>query len=773
VAGARAVGNLPIQVTSFVGRTDVQLAVRAALNKSRVVTLTGFGGMGKSRLAVAVAEELRADFAAGVWFVDLTPVESGSALEETVLAALGGQDHSVGSAHDRLLDYLGDREILLILDNCEHVIDGAVGLVSELRSADSRVHILATSRESLKVAGERVIPVPPLAVPDPESVTGAQHLTEYDSVRLLVDRTTAVQPGFAVNENNYRAVAQLCARLEGSPLAIELAATRLRSLSVAQVVERLDHQFHALGTGDRSAPPRQKTLRALVDWSYDLCSTQERLLWQRASVFAGGFDLDAAEGVCSDHEVEVDQILQIVDQLVSKSVLTADTEGPTARFRFLETIRQYGYERLDASGQADSVSRAHRDYYLGLARTVLDTWATDSQIEGIARLRDERFNLSRALEWSFSTPGEHETGLELVTALRFHWAIGGFHREGRRWLDRAIDGMPTMTGGRGTALWVAAWVALVQGDRIGAQRYLDEAQKTVVGLDDSALAVYVGLMRGTAALFRSDIDEAIEFLDHAIAGLDQLEDYAGVLLGSMQQVVALAQAGESGRARQVAESALRLSEARGEQWGRCQALWALGFDSWMSGDYTEATELVQQALAMKPEFNRVGTALDIDLLAWIAASQKDHERAARLWGAARAMWADLGTTIGAFGSHFGDHSSRCEEQLRAGLHPERFGELSSEGASWTARHTVDYALSVDQSASGPTNKALTSLTRREREVANMVADGLSNREIASALVLSTRTIDGHVENIFSKLHFNSRAQLAAWVTRNRPATENG
>lgn len=774
MSGVRMPGNLPVQVTSFVGRADVRDSVRSALADSKLVTLTGFGGMGKSRLALTVAEEARDDFSDGVWFVDLTPVKPDSAIEEAVLAALGGQDHSTGSAHDRLLSYLEDRQTLLLLDNCEHVIDQAAALAAELLAADVDVRILATSRESLRAAGEQVVPVPPLSAPNPESVTNPDQVAQYDSVTLLLDRATATNPGFSISDTNFRAIAQLCARLEGSPLAIELAATRLRSLSVSQVVQRLDDQFHVLGRGERSAPPRQRSLRALVDWSYDLCSAKEQLLWQRASVFAGGFDLEAAEGVCADDDVTALEVLQLIDQLVSKSILTADTDAPIARFRFLETIRQYGYERLQESGQAESVSRAHRDYYLTLARAVFDHWATAQQIEGISRLRDERFNLSRALEWSFATPGEQQSGLEMVITLRFHWAIGGFLREGRRWLDQAITAQPEPTPARGAALWVAAWVALVQGDRDGAAVYIAEAQSTVDALGDGDLHIYVELMVGTAALFRSDLPDAIAALDRAITGLEAIGDHAGILLGSMQLVVALAQAGESSRAQEVAASALRLSEECGEHWGRCQAMWALGFDSWLSADHDRATSLVRQALAMKPEFNRVGTALDIDLLAWVAASQGDPERAVRLLGAARSMWADLGTTIGAFGLHFAEHSAHCEKLLRGALAPDKFDALAAEGASWSAPRAVSYALGGRDRTLEPGSSTLpVALTRRERQVADMVADGLSNREIAEELVLSTRTIDGHVENIFSKLHVNSRAQVAAWVTRARTVTENG
>ncbi|WP_306737006.1 LuxR C-terminal-related transcriptional regulator [Arthrobacter sp. ZGTC412] len=772
VRAGRQAGNLPTHVTSYLDRDETQQAVRDAVAKSRLVTLTGFGGMGKSRLSLAVAKEIQGNFPDGVWLVDLAPLEAKSALDDAVLTVLQGQDHSAGSARTQLRSYLADRELLLILDNCEHVLEQVVDLVADLLTGTPLLRILATSRESLNLGGERVVPVPPLSTPEPGQVRSPDDVVHFDSVKLLLDRVTAIHPGFMVHQGNYRAVAELCARLEGSPLTIELAAPRLRSLSIEQVIQRLDDQLHGLSSADRSIPVRQRTLVALVDWSYRLCGPEERLLWERASVFAGGFDLEAAEGVCAGDGLTRENILSVIDQLVSKSILNADTDSAVARFRFLETIRQYGHERLIDSGKMKEVAGHHRDYYLQLSQSVLDTWASEKQVDGISRLREERFNLTRALEWSFSTPGEQNTGLSMVIALRYHWAIGGFLREGRRWINQALRFVTTQSPDRGTALWVGAWIALVQGDRPGALGYLKEADKALEASNDPLLALHVLLMHGTAALFQSDFGDAIESLSTAVAGLRRYHEYGPVLVGEMQLIIALAHSGDRDRARAVADDVLKLSDELGEQWGRCQALWALGFDSWLSGDHAEATSFVQKALVLKPEFNRVGTALDLELLAWIATSRQQYERGLQLYGAAETMWNALGTSIGAFGLHFAVHSDWCKDELRGHLEPGIFDKLLAEGRTWDAARAVSFALS-DEAPAQPKGPVLGSLTRRENEVAALIAEGLSTREIADSLVLSKRTVDGHIENIFSKLHFNSRAQLVSWLVKQQYGAKNG
>lgn len=756
-------GSLPLKQTSFVGRREVLVAVHDVFSKSHLVTLTGFGGMGKSRLALTAAEDRHGGFPDGVWFIDLVPAHP-DVLSETVLSAIDGQDHSVGSAHEHLLAYLRDRELLLVLDNCEHILDAVTKLVAEILAVAPRVRILATSRESLDCAGERVVAVPPLSTPPPQVRLSIDDIDRFESVTLLLDRAAAVNPRFIATPENIESIAELCRRLEGSPLAIEMAASRLRSMSVDQILRRLDEQLEILTRGDRVAPARQRSLRALVDWSHELCTEAERLMWHRAAVFVGGFDLEAAEGVCADEVVRAESVADLLDQLVSKSILVAEPHGRSVRFSFLETLRQYGFERLVEGGESEMLLRRHRDYYTLFAEEALRLWPTEQQAAVISRLRTDQFNLVRALEWSFATPGEARTGVHLAVSLRFHWAAGGFLRQGRRWLDAALRASDDSVTEIGTVLWVAAWVALCQGDREAADRYLDQADVTAARRSDHDLGAYVGLMRGSAALIRSDLPLAIQQLGDAADALAARGDIACALLGGMQQVLALAQSGNSADARAVGERSIALSRSCGEQWGRCQTEWALAFDRWLSGSFEEARDLLRQALMMKPEFNKVGTVLYMDLLAWIACSMHEDERAVRLLGVSSAMWDNLGSTVWAFGDHLGRHAEACVRELGSRLDADRFAGLLAEGARWNLADAVDYALdrTTATPAGGGIGKTASTLTKRELQVASMVADGMSNKEIASALVLSPRTIDGHLERIFGKLDFNTRSQVAVW-----------
>lgn len=758
----------PQPLTSLVGRESAVAQVVAALDQSRLVTLTGFGGMGKSRLALAVLETVRGRFPDGEYWVDLAALPPGAAVEETVFSAVGGKTQTNAPARDLLVQHLTGNHVLLVLDNCEHVAAQVVDLLTPLLVAAPGLHVLATSRESLGRAGERVVPVPPLRVPEQAIGVDAFAAAQYDGVRLFVDRASAVRHDFQLTDENAEAVAELCARLEGSPLAIELAASRLRSLGIAEIHERLDDRLAFLRRQDPSVPARQSSLRALIQASWDLCSPEERLVWQRASVFAGGFHLGAAEAVCGGRGVDAASVLDVIDQLVAKSVLTVEAVGDRSRYRALETIRQFGAEQLiDEDRQA--TLRAHRDYYLRLAQWSLDRWTSAEQSSAMIRIGRESINLTRALEWSFETPGEEPTGAEMVNALRFHWAVCGHLREGRGWLERATT-LTLDPAQRITTLWVAAWVTLVQGEPETAARYLDRADVELADAHSEDLespAAYVSLMRGTEMLFTSRLHEAIELLGASVAQLEQLEDWGGFLLGAMELVIALSAAERSKEALDVASRALAVSETSGEVWGRSQALWATGFDRWMSGDLAQAEALVLKALDLRLEYNLVGTALDLELLAWIATSAGDHERAARLLGAARAMWDGLGTRIGAFGDHFQRHSHNCAAALRRALPPRRVKDLMREGAS---RGLSDIIRARPQSREGldPGVK----LTRREEEVAQLIAEGMSNRDIADSLVLSPRTIDGHVENLLAKLHMRSRTQIAAWMLRNRSTSED-
>ncbi|MEU9348107.1 LuxR C-terminal-related transcriptional regulator [Streptomyces sp. NPDC048278] len=761
-------GNLPAAFTTFVGRRRDIVEIRRLLGSARLLTLTGMGGVGKTRLALAVAATCGKAFADGCWLVDLAPVREPSAVAGAAATALGVPDLGARPVLDDLARHLAGRRALIVLDNCEYLVDACAELADRLLSASAELRILATSRKTLGLTGEHVVTVPPLSVPD-------------EAVELLRDRATAVRPDFRITDANWAGVRRLCADLEGLPLAIELAASRLRTLTVDQAVDRLEEdRFKLLTGGSQAARPQQRTLRALIDWSYDLCRPAERLLWNRLSVFASGFGLDAAEGVCSGEGIDRDEVLDLLDRLVAQSVVLATEHEGQPRYRLLETIRRYGRQRLAASGEEQRLLLRHRDFFLALAERLADGWYGPGQEAALARLRAEQGNMRAALDCG----GDPQATLALVAALRFHWCADAFLGEGRRRLDRALAAAPEPTPARATALWVAAWVALLQGDHPAAERWLDEAEELGEQSNDVVVRANVLCFRATLAMFRGRRKEAESLFEDALATRATLgEGPEAVFL--LFQLAAAQTHPKDQRAAETGRRAVAISQAHGERWARAHALWALSLDSWLHDDLETATALVRDALEIERGFgDYVGTALMIDLLAWITASRGDHERAARLLGAARPLWRDTGTTILAFGPLLGVLHSRCEEAVVRALGPAAYEKALAESGR---RHdgparAVAYALGGDHSEHGDdgghggtgesgadtaTPAGAAPLTRREREVAALVAQGMNNRVIAAMLVLSPRTVEGHVENIRAKLGFGGRAQIAAWWAANQ------
>ncbi|MFJ9558995.1 LuxR C-terminal-related transcriptional regulator [Streptomyces fuscichromogenes] len=773
-------GNLPAAFTTFVGRRRDIVEIRRLLGPARLLTLTGLGGVGKTRLALAVAATCGKAFPDGCWLVDLAPVREPSAVAGAAATALGVPDLGARPVLDDLARHLAGRRALIVLDNCEYLVDACAELADRLLSASAELRILATSRKTLGITGEHVVTVSPLSVPD-------------EAVELLRDRATAVRPDFRITEANWAGVRRLCADLEGLPLAIELAASKLRTLTVDQAVDRLeDDRFKLLTGGSQAARPQQRTLRALIDWSYDLCRPAERLLWNRLSVFTSGFGLDAAEGVCSGAGIARDEVLDVLDRLVAQSVVLATEHEGLPRYRLLETIRQYGRQRLAASGEEQRLLLRHREFFRALAERIADGWYGPGQEAALARLRAEHGNMRAALDCG----GDPQATLALAAALRFHWCADAFLGEGRRRLDRALAAAPEPTPTRAKALWVAAWVALLQGDHPAAERWLDEAEELGERSNDLVVGANVLAYRGTLALFKGQRKEAESLFEEALATRTTLgEGPESAFL--LFQLAAAQTHPKDQRAAETGRRAIAISQAHGERWARAHALWALSLDAWLHDDLEAARALVRDALEIERGFgDYVGTALMIDLLAWITASQGDHERAARLLGAVRPLWRDTGTTILAFGPLLGVLHSGCEEAIVRALGPAAYEQALTESGH---RHdnldrAVAYALGGEHGEHGDhsdhrehgaggehggtgeggaataTPAGATPLTRREREVAALVAQGMNNRVIAAMLVLSPRTVEGHVENIRAKLGFGGRAQIAAWWAANQTST---
>ena len=425
--------RLPVELTTFVGRRQELAEGRRMLRAARLVTLVGPGGVGKTRLGVRLGHRVRRVFRHGVVLVELASQSESASLPSEVAAALG-VDTQGQPADEALAEYLTSRELLLVLDNCEHLIDACAQLVTNLLEAAPRLRVLATSREPLRVVGEHLMDVEPLTLPTPEE-TASGAVGHVDAVALLAERARAVDPGFRVDASNAADASRLCRRLDGIPLAIELAAARLRVLSMGQIVDRLDARFDLLTAGPRGSLPRHQTLRGLTDWSYELCSPAEQGLWARMSVFEGGAELEAVESVCG----EPDQpSLELLAGLVDKSIVTVSQTDGRVRFRMLETIREYGAERLAERGETELLRDRHLDYFLTLARESRAAWFGPDQLELLARTTAELGNLRLAFDHALAEPGKSTAALELASAVAWYWQPAGALDEGARWFARAL-----------------------------------------------------------------------------------------------------------------------------------------------------------------------------------------------------------------------------------------------------------------------------------------------------------------------------------------------
>jgi non-specific serine/threonine protein kinase len=425
-------------LTSFIGRDREKAEVGRLLLTSHLVTLTGSGGAGKTRLALQVAAEALEAFPDGVWLVELAALSDPALVPQAVASALSVREQPGRSMTDTLRDALRGKSVLVVLDNCEHLVAACAELSSALLRACPNLRVLATSREALGASGETTWRIPSLSVPDPKNLPPLDRFKEYDAVRLFTDRAVASGPQFAVTMSNASAVAQVCHRLDGIPLALELAAARVRVLAVEQIATRLDDRFRLLTGGSRTAALRQRTLRATMDWSFDLLSEEERALLRRLSVFAGGWTLEAAEAICSGNGVEAPDTLDLVMQLVDKSLVITETQGGEARYRLLETVRQYGWERLLEAGEADDVQRRHCEWYLDLAEQADPKLRGNEQEMWLERLATEHDNLRTALAWGRTDAQSAEAWLRLIRAVHYFRIVTEHWTEGRRWLEEAL-----------------------------------------------------------------------------------------------------------------------------------------------------------------------------------------------------------------------------------------------------------------------------------------------------------------------------------------------
>ncbi len=725
--------------------------MRRLLSDSRLVTLTGVGGVGKTRLALRAAAETHRAFRDGVWFVELAGVTDPDLVVHTVLVSLGVHDDTVRQHRTVLLEHLRDRQLLMVLDNCEHIVEAIAGLVDALLRGVPGMRVLVTSRERLGVDGEHLWQVAPLPQ-DP-------------AVALFAERAAAVEPGFTVTAANHDKVNQICTLLGGIPLAVELAAVRLRVLTLDHLLSRLDGTFRVLAAGRRGGDPRHQTLQAAVDWSFHLCTRSEQILWARASVFSGTFDLEAAERVCSGDGVECEEVMHSLAGLVDKSVVVAEQHPPGTRFRLLEPLRQYGLEKLRCAGREQVMRERHRDHFIEWAEQREREWFGPIQPQIFTRTRLEQANLRSALDFCFETGGGH--CIHLSATLWFYWAGCGMLGEGRHWLDRALAAAVAGPA-RAKALWVNGYVATLQGDIPASARMLEECRQYARAAGDASALAYATHRLGCNHLVGDDLDLADGLFEEAIAlyrGQGTVNSHT--MLAGIELAISATFRHDFAAAERLCVEAQAVGAKHGELWAQAYAIYVLALCAWVSGDFGRADQLGRECLRIKRTFHDLlGIVLAIEVLALIAASQGSAERAATLLGATSEIWQAVGYPM--FGSrYFGAPHGECESAAVDALGEQEFRAMFRKGMDLDLDDAISFAIGEELTEEPVPVATATPLTRREQQVADLIAGGMSNKDIAAKLVIARRTAEGHVERILQKLGFTSRAQIATWVTERK------
>ncbi len=640
--------NLPRQLTTFVGREREIRQAKGMLASAPLVTFTGPGGVGKTRLALEIADELLDDFPEGMWFVDLGPLTDPTFVAPAIANALGVMHAPGQPILDTLVDHLHTQRVLLVIDNCEHVLEEAARTIDALRRGCGSVRVLATSREGLAIDGEMVFAVPSLFVPDPATAS-EDELIHSDAIRLFVERATSATPGFHITPRNAGAVAQICRRLDGVPLAIELAAARVRALPVEQIAARLDDRFRLLTGSNRVTVPRHQTLRQTIDWSYDLLAEDERAAFRRLAVFVGGCSLEAAEAVCVGELVDQYAVLDLLSRLVDKSLLIADTEGTEARYRQLETVRQYARDRLLETGEAKDALRRHRDWYLAMvARAEPEFFQGAESAEWLARLDHEHDNLRAALQWSLDEPGEEREGLHLAAGLWRFWEIHGHLAEGRSWLERFLE----VTSGEVSALRADAYtgagiLAFMLGDQAGASALHQRSLELHRQVGDADGIAFAANNLANAAVLSGDYAAAKELYEQVLPWARERGDLrvTGFSLVNMAEAVALAGDPDQARA-QYAEGIANFRQA-GDRWGESFALDNMGMMLVRLEQPDEAAALHAQALAISRELgDERGIARALAHMGDVAAHGGDEARARELYTESLQIRRSLGDLPG-------------------------------------------------------------------------------------------------------------------------------
>ena len=608
--------NLPSNLTSFIGREREVANIARSLDAARFITLTGSGGSGKTRLSIEVAYQALSNYPEGVWFVDLAALTEPALVVPTVAAVLEIREQADRSLPETLAEWLGGRKVLLVLDNCEHLVRACASLVDMLLRKCPHIHILATSRLVLNVAGETLWRVPPMSYPDPTHLPTLETLYEYDAVSLFVERVRLRQPDFHLTQQDIPAIAKLCYGLDGIPLALELAAARVPEMSLAEITARLDERFSLLVAGSQRSPGRQETLRAVIDSSYDLLSEEEQELLQGLSAFAGGFSLEAAAKICLEEEDQYEAI-EMITRLVDASLLTSEGRSGESRYRLLDTIRQYALGKLKASGRLPAVRSRHLSWYVRVAEEAEPHLQGPDQSSWLERLQIDHDNFRAALEWSQTWEEGTEPGLRLVKALDWFWFVRNYLTEGRRWLEGAMARSEGEAPDLRAAIFSgAAQLARGQGDYEDATRYFTQSLELYRTLDDKKNVAATLNNLGVVATSQGDYERAMAVIKESLAIKAELDDRNGVSIALNNLANLSADRGDYSEARRYLEESVAIQRVFGNRHMLAVSLNNLGYVARCLGKYEKARTYIEESLQIKEELgNRAEIASSLQKLA--------------------------------------------------------------------------------------------------------------------------------------------------------------
>jgi non-specific serine/threonine protein kinase len=694
-----APNNLPVQLTSFVGRDKEIAKIKRLLTTTRLLTLTGVGGTGKTRLSLRVAADVVNQVPDGVWFVDLAPLSDPALVPQVVASSLGVREEPMRPIIATLTEYVCDKQVLLILDNCEHLIEACAHFTDGILHSAPNMKILATSREALGIGGEATYPVPTLPVP-PERASLAE-LSQFDAVRLFVERAAAAHAGFALTEANGPAVVQICQRLDGIPLALELAAVRVKVFSPEQIVVRLDDRFRLLRGGSRTALPRQQTLQALIDWSYSLLPENERILLRRLSVFAGGWSFNAAEAVCAGEGLEIVDVLDLLTHLIEKSLVMVESDDGELRYRMLETIRQYAREKLVESGEAERVRDAHLHFFSRLVDDAAPKLFSAERRPWLHRLTVELDNLRAALAYCQASPSNAELGLRLAGLSYWFWYFGRLWTERSRSIESLLAQTSTKppTAARGTALWCAGGLALIRGDFAGARVQLEKSIAILRELQDKRGLANALRQLGLAARDSNDNAVALSTLEEIVALFRELDDSWDLALSLVSLGRALVNLGGFAAALSLLEESLTISRSLGDTWAMGIAFSNLALAVLRQGDYGRAAALYQESLGLLWKSDEeFFTTRTLDELARLAFLQGDNEHAAHLFGFAEVLREQIGAVIAP--ADQGAHDDAVAA-VRGQMNEVSFHAAWAAGRAMSLAQALEYAQSISSLTTKP------------------------------------------------------------------------